>query len=145
MPKIVFFITEDWAFLSHRLPLARAARDAGWKVVIATHVTTKAEVILSEGFELEPIPLDRGGANPWRELKALIALTRVLLRHKPEMDAMWRDVHARVDSLRHVMRGEIFTHLTPVQRDAYTRLMTAPEHQRQASDSARDTTSGGRH
>ncbi|HXH63193.1 MAG TPA: periplasmic heavy metal sensor [Gemmatimonadales bacterium] len=69
----------------------------------------------------------------------------VLVRHKPEMDAMWRDVHARVDSLRHVMRGEIFTHLTPAQRDAYTRLMTAQEHQRQASDSARDTTPGGRH
>jgi len=27
MPKIVYFITEDWAFLSHRLALARAARD----------------------------------------------------------------------------------------------------------------------
>jgi glycosyltransferase involved in cell wall biosynthesis len=85
MPKIVFFITEDWAFLSHRLPLARAARDAGWTVVIATHVTTKADVILAEGFELEPIPLDRGGANPWRELKALIALIRVVLRHKPDI------------------------------------------------------------
>ena len=85
MPKIVFFITEDWAFLSHRLPLARAARDAGWKVVIATHVTTKADVILGEGFELEPIPLDRGGTNPWREFKALFALTRVLLRHKPDI------------------------------------------------------------
>lgn len=85
MPKIVYFITEDWAFLSHRLPLARAARDAGWKVVIATHVTNKTDIILGEGFELEPIPLDRGGANPWRELKALIALTGVMLRHKPDI------------------------------------------------------------
>lgn len=85
MPKIVFFITEDWAFLSHRLPLARAARDAGWEVVIATHVTTKADVILAEGFKLEPIPLDRGGTHPWRELKALIALFRVVRRHKPDI------------------------------------------------------------
>jgi glycosyltransferase involved in cell wall biosynthesis len=85
MPKIVFFITEDWAFLSHRLPLARAARDAGWDVVIATHVTTKAEVITGEGFLLEPIPLDRGGTNPWRELGALVALARVLRRHRPDI------------------------------------------------------------
>ena len=85
MPKIVFFITEDWAFLSHRLPLARAARDAGWEVVIATHVTTKADVITGEGFLLEPIPLDRGGANPWRELKALLALASVLRRHRPDI------------------------------------------------------------
>ena len=85
MPKIVFFITEDWAFLSHRLPLARAARDAGWDVVIATHVTTKADVIEAEGFRLEPIPLDRGGVHPWRELKALAALADVLIRHRPDI------------------------------------------------------------
>src|SRR5579859_985201 len=85
MPKIVYFITEDWAFLSHRLPLARAARDAGWEVVIATHVTTKAEVIENEGFLLEPLPLDRGGVHPWRELKALAALTGVLIRHRPDI------------------------------------------------------------
>jgi len=85
MPKIVFFITEDWAFLLHRLVLARAARDAGWKVVIATHVTNKAEMIRAEGFELEPLPLDRGGVHPWRELMALVALTRVVLRHKPDI------------------------------------------------------------
>lgn len=85
MPKIVYFITEDWAFLSHRLPLARAARDAGWEVVIATHVTTKAEVIEREGFILEPVPLDRGGAHPWRELKALAALAKVLIRHRPDV------------------------------------------------------------
>jgi glycosyltransferase involved in cell wall biosynthesis len=85
MPKIVYFITEDWAFLSHRLPLARAARDAGWEVVIATHVTNKAEIIAQEGFILEPIPLDRGGTHPWREFKALVALTSVLLRHRPDV------------------------------------------------------------
>jgi len=85
MPKIVFFITEDWAFLSHRLPLARAARDAGWKVVIAANVTTKAEIIRGEGFILEPIPLDRGGIHPWRELKALATLARVLIRHRPDI------------------------------------------------------------
>ena len=85
MPKIVYFITEDWAFLSHRLPLARAARDAGWEVVIATHVTTKADIITGEGFILEPIPLDRGGTNPWRELKALAVLAAVLIRHRPDI------------------------------------------------------------
>jgi glycosyltransferase involved in cell wall biosynthesis len=85
MPKILFFITEDWAFLSHRLPLARACRDLGWQVVIATHVTDRADFIKSEGFILEPIPLDRGGSHPWRELKALIALAAVLRRQKPDI------------------------------------------------------------
>ena len=29
-PKVVFIITEDWFFVSHFLPMARAARDAGF-------------------------------------------------------------------------------------------------------------------
>lgn len=69
----------------------------------------------------------------------------VLARHRPQMDTIWSDVHQRVDSLRHVMRGEIFTHLTPGQRDRYMQLVAEQAHQRQAGDSARDTTHGGKH
>ena len=36
--KILFFITEDWYFWSHRLPIARAARDTGFEVLVATKV-----------------------------------------------------------------------------------------------------------
>ena len=85
MPKILFFITEDWAFLSHRLVLARACRDQGWQVVIATHVTDRAQAILAEGFALEPLPLDRGGTHPWREARALLALVGVLRRQRPDI------------------------------------------------------------
>lgn len=66
----------------------------------------------------------------------------VLIRHKPQMDSIWKDVHTRVDSLRHVMRGEIFTHLTDAQRTRYLQLVAEQAHQR--GDSARDTTPGGR-
>lgn len=66
----------------------------------------------------------------------------VLVRHKPQMDSIWRDVHTRVDSLRHVMRGEIFTHLTDAQRAKYLQLVAEQAHQR--GDSTRDTTHGGR-
>jgi glycosyltransferase involved in cell wall biosynthesis len=85
MPKIMFFITEDWAFLSHRLPLARACRDQGWEVVIATHVTDRAEIIRKEGFGLEPLPLERGGSHPWREARALLALISAIRRQKPDI------------------------------------------------------------
>ena len=69
----------------------------------------------------------------------------VLTRHKPQMDSIWRDVHTRVDSLRHVMRSEIFTHLTDAQRTKYLQLVAEQAHQTQRGDSARDTTHGGRH
>jgi hypothetical protein len=66
----------------------------------------------------------------------------VLVRHKPQMDSIWKDVHARVDSLRLVMRKEIFTHLTDAQRTRYLQLVAEQAHQR--NDSTRDTTRGGR-
>ena len=34
--KILFLVTEDWYFYSHRLPVARAARDAGSLPFVAT-------------------------------------------------------------------------------------------------------------
>jgi len=47
-PKIIYFITEDWYFWSHRLPIARAARDAGFEVLIATRVNKHKERIKNE-------------------------------------------------------------------------------------------------
>ena len=29
MPRLLYLVTEDWYFVTHRLPMARAARDAG--------------------------------------------------------------------------------------------------------------------
>jgi lipopolysaccharide/colanic/teichoic acid biosynthesis glycosyltransferase len=36
MPKLLFLVTEDWYFYSHRLHLARAARQSGYSVIVAT-------------------------------------------------------------------------------------------------------------
>jgi glycosyltransferase involved in cell wall biosynthesis len=85
MTTIVFFISEDWYFLSHRLALAEACRDAGWKVVIATRVGQRGAEIARAGLTLEPVPLDRGGMNPLRDLGALRALLAILRRHRPDV------------------------------------------------------------
>ncbi len=85
MPKIMFFITEDWAFLLLWRRLAEACRDAGWQVVIATHVNESAEAILAAGFALEPLPLERRGMNPWREVKTIRALADAVRRQQPDI------------------------------------------------------------
>ena len=54
-PKLLFLVTEDWFFWSHRLPLARAARDAGFAVIVATRVRDHGERIRAEGFMLRPL------------------------------------------------------------------------------------------
>src|ERR1051326_5966897 len=42
-PKLLILITEDWFFCSHRLATARAAREAGYEVVVATRVRNRSE------------------------------------------------------------------------------------------------------
>ena len=84
-PKLLFFVTEDWYFCSHRLPLAIAARDAGFEVAVATRVNTHAEAITREGIRLIPLQLSRGGKNPLREWRTLWALFLVLRRENPDI------------------------------------------------------------
>ena len=54
-PKLLFLVTEDWYFCSHRLPVARAARDAGFTVTVATRVRDHGDAIRAEGFAVHPL------------------------------------------------------------------------------------------
>jgi glycosyltransferase involved in cell wall biosynthesis len=76
-PKLLFLVTEDWYFCSHRLPVARAARDAGFEVVVATRVRDHATVIQNEGFRLAPLAWRRRGDGAVGAFRALIAIARL--------------------------------------------------------------------
>ncbi len=59
--------------------MARAAREAGFDVHVATNVTAHADAIRAEGFSLHPIPFHRGGlalAPALRTIGAIRALER---------------------------------------------------------------------
>ena len=76
-PRLLFVVTEDWFFLSHRLPMARAARDAGFEIHVATNVADGAEAIQREGFGLHPINFARGRLAPLETLATIRALRRL--------------------------------------------------------------------
>lgn len=84
-PKLLFLVTEDWYFCSHRLPIARAARDAGFAVTVATRVNHHGETIRAEGFELVPLGMKRANSNPLREIAALIEIVGVYRRLRPDI------------------------------------------------------------
>ena len=46
---IVYFVSEDWYFYSHRLPVARIALKNGLRVVVVTNVNKHMDLIKSEG------------------------------------------------------------------------------------------------
>ncbi|TRZ92011.1 MAG: glycosyltransferase family 1 protein, partial [Methanosarcinales archaeon] len=76
-PKLLYFITEDWYFCSHRLPIARAARDAGFEVLIATRVDQHKARIEEEGFKLIPIRLVRRSKNIFREIYNILEVIKI--------------------------------------------------------------------
>ena len=83
--KVMFLIAEDWYFLSHRQPLAQACRDLGWEVVIATRVHRHGETIRGMGFSLVPIQMDRRSRNPFKELRTIFELVRILAQERPNI------------------------------------------------------------
>jgi glycosyltransferase involved in cell wall biosynthesis len=84
-PRLLLLVTEDWYFRSHRLDLARAARDAGMQVSIVTLAEDNGKWITDEGFKYIPIPFVKGGRNPLRELFAVIQLVRLYRRERPDI------------------------------------------------------------
>lgn len=84
-PKLLFFITEDWYFWSHRLPIARAARDTGFEVLIATRAHQHKERIEKEGFRLIPISLVRRSKNMFREIFSILEIIKIYRREKPDI------------------------------------------------------------
>jgi glycosyltransferase involved in cell wall biosynthesis len=78
-PRLLYLVTEDWYFVSHRLPMARAARDAGFEVHVAARVTSHGQAITGEGFVLHPLDWKRGSANPLAFLNS-VRMARALYR-----------------------------------------------------------------
>jgi len=81
-PKLLFVVTEDWYFVSHRLQLAVAAREAGFEVALATRVRKHGDIIRRAGIRLIPFELSRRVGNPLLELLRLLSLYR---RERPDI------------------------------------------------------------
>jgi len=82
-PKLIFVVTEDWYFCSHRLPMARAARDSGFDVAVATRVTAHGNAIRAAGFTLHPLRWKRRAIGPLASLTAIAEIWRLYRRERP--------------------------------------------------------------
>jgi glycosyltransferase involved in cell wall biosynthesis len=84
-PRLLYLVTEDFYFCSHRLPLAVAARGEGFDVTVATRVQRHGDQIRAAGLDLVPLRLDRHGHNPLRELAALCEIIGIYRRLRPDL------------------------------------------------------------
>jgi glycosyltransferase involved in cell wall biosynthesis len=84
-PKLLFLVTEDWYFCSHRLPVARAARAAGFDVIIAARVAAHGECIRGEGFALRPLRWRRRGDGIVGAVRAIAEIARLYRAERPDV------------------------------------------------------------
>jgi glycosyltransferase involved in cell wall biosynthesis len=84
-PKLLFLVTEDWYFCSHRLPVAQAARDAGYDVVVATRVRDHGEQILREGFQLRRLGWRRRADGALGAARAIAEIARLYRAERPDI------------------------------------------------------------
>jgi glycosyltransferase involved in cell wall biosynthesis len=83
--KALIVVTEDWSFLSHRLPLARALLKSGAEVVVACRVKNNRQTIENEGVKVIPLDLARESISPLSALKTLKILTSLYKSEKPDV------------------------------------------------------------
>ncbi len=83
--KIVYLVSEDWYFCSHRLPLGIATREAGAEVVVATRVNDHRAQIEAAGVRIAPIEMQRSGTKPFTDLTTIRQITELYSREQPDL------------------------------------------------------------
>ena len=84
-PRLLYLVSEDWYFVSHRMPLAIAAKAAGFEVSVATRVIHHGDRIRNAGLNLIPINFQRSGLEPFRELRSIAELRSIYRRVAPDL------------------------------------------------------------
>src|SRR5882762_9579305 len=85
MSKLLLFVTEDWWFCRHFLPVARAAQAAGFQVVVATRVRHHADQIAAEGCRVLAIEQERRSLSLAEAASTLVHMTRIVRAEKPDV------------------------------------------------------------
>jgi len=83
--RLLFVVNNPAFFLSHRLPLAEAARDAGYEVHVATMDGPSVATIVTRGFTHHVVPMSRSGRNPVQEIGTLWTMWRLMRRIRPDV------------------------------------------------------------
>jgi glycosyltransferase involved in cell wall biosynthesis len=81
--KVVLFANTDWYLFNFRLPLARALRDAGDDVVLASPPGPYVDRLRAGGWRHVAVDFSRGGMNPLAELATVWKLARLYVRERP--------------------------------------------------------------
>jgi glycosyltransferase involved in cell wall biosynthesis len=83
--RLLYLVSEDWYFRSHRLPMALAAQQAGYEVHVATRVQADGAAIEALGFKVHPLAWRRGSTNPFDRVRLIGDVRRLYRNVKPDL------------------------------------------------------------
>lgn len=83
--KFLMILNERAWFWSHRLPLAKAIQDRGWKLSLATHETSQDEGLAKMDVKGYDLPRFRSSVNPLPQLKFMSAIYKTIKNERPDI------------------------------------------------------------
>ncbi len=84
-PKLLFVVTEDWYFLSHRMPTVRGAQQAGYDVAVVTSGNNVRSAIEAQGVRVIPFQFDRRSMKAGQAVRQVQALIEIYKAEKPDV------------------------------------------------------------
>jgi len=109
-PRVLIVANVSWFLVSHRLPLALGARDAGDDVHVAASPDDTSRVLADAGIPFHPIPLHRGATGMGRDIATIRALARLyralrpaLAHHVTLKPVLFGGIAARLAGVPHVV------------------------------------------
>lgn len=83
---LIILVSHLSFFLSHRLGIALAAKNSGYKVKVALgEIDTDIGSLSDNGIDFIKVPIQRGGINPFKDLMSLFFLWRLFRKLKPDI------------------------------------------------------------
>lgn len=105
--KLFIVVNQDFFFLSHRLPIGLAAKEAGYDVTIISEDTGVSYKIREAGLKTINLPINKTGTNIKEEFVTFLFLYKLFRREKPDI------VH--LVGLKTMLWGSIACRLTRVK------------------------------
>lgn len=110
--RLLFLVTEDWYFCSHRLALAQAAIQAGYDVTVVTRVRMHGDEIKRAGLRLIELDIARSSLNPFGDARLLARLLAIYRRERPSIvhhvamkPVLYGSLAARLSGRPHVVNA----------------------------------------
>ncbi len=93
MPVLLIVVIDAPFFVTHRLPIAIAAKQEGYEVHVAApidHTSPRGDAaaqktIEDQGITFHTIPLKRSSLNPFKELRVVLAIRRLINTLRPQV------------------------------------------------------------